>query len=292
MKSRWLLNLGLFLLVAGVALFLYLAPEQKESAPTEVKVSALDSSSITRIAIEFPAKLPVMLEKRDGQWFLTQPYAARASRAAVDKILAILGASSVDKFDAGDPARFGLDHPSLRLKLNDEEFAFGTFNPVNGQQYIAYRNSVYLVSTAYADAAATQVVELLDKNLLAPTEGIAGFDFSRLEQWESTGLRLERENGQWKVSIAGAKPSQNALNEWFGDHWGMLGATAVEPYKADRKTVYPSFEIKLKNGKTLHFDKVQESPELLLARPDEGMLYHFPQDLGFVLLNPPVGVPK
>ena len=51
----------------------------------------------------------------------------------------------------------------------------------------------------------------------------------------------------------------------------------------------PSFEVKLKDGKRVHFDKLQESPELLLARPDEGLLYHFPQDAGFVILNPPVG---
>lgn len=289
MKSRWLLNLGLLLLVAGVALFLYLAPGQKQSAPTAVTVSTLNPADIGRISIEVPAKAPVVLEKRAGHWFLTQPYAARAGRSEVDRMLAILGASSVDKFDAGDPARFGLDHPALKLKLDSEEFAFGTFNPVNGQQYVAYRNSVYLVASAHAEAATIQVVELIDKRPLAPGEEIAGFDFSRLEQWESSGLRLDRENGKWKVSVASAKPSQDELNEWFEGGWKNLSATAVEPYKPDHKAVYPSFEIKLKNGKTVHFDKQQESPELLLARPDEGMLYHFPPDAGFALLNPPVG---
>ncbi|TSA50926.1 MAG: hypothetical protein D4R48_00520 [Nitrosomonadales bacterium] len=70
--------------------------------------------------------------------------------------------------------------------------------------------------------------------------------------------------------------------------WRKLMALAAEPYKPDGKP-HPSLEIKLKGGKTVHFDKLQESPELLLARPDEGMLYHFPQDIGFSILNPPVG---
>jgi len=42
----------------------------------------------------------------------------------------------------------------------------------------------------------------------------------------------------------------------------------------------------------VHFDKIQESPELLLGRPDEGIIYHFPPDTGFTMLNPPVGLPK
>jgi len=45
----------------------------------------------------------------------------------------------------------------------------------------------------------------------------------------------------------------------------------------------------LKDGKRIHVDKQLESPEIVLARPDEGIIYHFPSDFGFTLLNPPVG---
>jgi hypothetical protein len=292
MKSRWLVNLGLLVLIAGLALFLYLNPREEKATANEVKVSELSQADIRKVAIEFPAKKPVVLEKREGNWFIVQPYPARAGEQAVNKILAVLNADSIDKFDTSDLARFGLDNPSLRLKLDDKEFLFGTFNPVNGQQYVAFGDSVYLISTAYSDAAATQVVELLDKRLLAPGEHIAAFDFSRLEQWEATGLRLEHNNGQWKVSIPDAKPVRSELDEWFGDGWKTLSATSVEPYKPDHKTDYPSFEIILKDGKRIRVEKHLESPEMILARPDEGMLYHFPADLGFSLLNPPVGAPK
>ncbi len=292
MKSRWLINLALLVVVVGVALALNYAPKPKEEHAVAVAVSTLDPSAISKISIEFPAKKPVALEKRDGRWFLTQPYAARAGQEPVDKILSILGATTVDKFDAADPARYGLDHPALKLKLGAEEFSFGTFNPVSGMQYVGYKNSVYLVSSNYSEAASIQVVEMIDKNLLAPDEQIAGFDFSRLEQWEDKGLRLEQADGLWRVTRSDAKPNQNDLKQWFADSWGTLIALSVEPYTPDRKAKYPSFEIKLKNGKTLHIDKQGESPELVLARPDEGILYRFPQDVGFVILNPPVGSPR
>ena len=293
MKSRWLLNLALLVLVAGIALALQYAPKKKSDAPVAVTVSAIDPAAIHHISIEAPAKAPVVLEKRDGYWFLRQPYAAYAGRMEAEQMLSILHADSVDKFDATDPARFGLDHPALKLKLDDEAFDFGTFNPVNHMQYVGYKNSVYLIDSKYAQAATIQVTEMLDKNLLKPGEQIAGFDFSRLEQWEEGGgLKMALENGKWNVTRTGANPKQDELNAWFLDSWGTLIAMSVEPYKPSVKSKYPSFEIKLKNGKTLHFDKQGETPELILARPDEGLIYHFPQDVGLTILNPPVGKPK
>jgi hypothetical protein len=292
MKSRWLVNLGLLLLIAGLGLFLYFNPKKEAPTFNEVKISDISPADVSKLEIEFPAKNPVVLERREGHWKLVQPYAARAGDAPVSKILAVLNADSVDKFDAADLARFGLDNPSLRLKVDGKEILFGTYNPVNGRQYVAFGNSVYLVSTQYYDAAGTQIVELLDKRLLAPSEKVAGFDFSHLEQWEETGLVVKHDGNEWKVSIPAAKPDKAQMDEWFGDGWQTLSAKSVEPYKRNSQENHPYFEILLQDGKRIRVEKHLESPELILARPDEAMQYHFPSDLGFALLNPPVGAPK
>jgi hypothetical protein len=292
MKSRWLVNLALLVIIAGLGLFLYFNPKEEASSFNEVRVSEINQDDIGKIAIEFPAKNPVVLEKHDGHWKLVQPYAARAGDVAVGRILAVLNADSVDKFDTSDLERFGLDNPSLRLRLDDKEILFGTYNPVNGRQYILFDNSVYLVSTQFYDAAGTQVVELLDKQLLAPDEKVVGFDFAHLEQWEETGLVVEHNGGNWKVSIPNAKPNKAEMDEWFGDGWKTLSARSVQPYKRNSQENHPYFEILLEGGKRLRIEKHLESPELILARPDEAMEYHFAPDLGFALLNPPVGAPK
>ena len=96
MKSRWLVNLGLLVLIAGLGLFLYFNPKKEEPSFNEVRVSDISPADIGKLEIEFPAKNPVVLEKRDGHWKLVQPYAARAGDAAVSKILAVLNADSVD----------------------------------------------------------------------------------------------------------------------------------------------------------------------------------------------------
>lgn len=297
MKKRWILNLILLSVVASLVTFLYLRPKQEVVKDNAYEVSAYKLAEFNAINIEFPAKAAVTFEKVDGLWRLTAPYKARADQASVQRILAVIAANSSEKMMTNDLEKFGLHQPSIKLTLyrdknNAEEFLFGTYNPLTDEQYISHRNTVYLISNTYGEAASTQALELVDKAPLKPTEKVVGFDFSRLEQWEESRLNLDIVDGKWKASIDKAKPMQNELNEWLDYSWIHTLAKSVEFYTPDRKTTYPSFEVKLADGSKVHFDKIQESPELILGRPDEGLTYSFPQDAGFVMLNPPINLPN
>lgn len=302
MKKRWLLNLIMLCVVAGLVTFLYLRPKQTVDQANTYEISSYKLAEFNAINVEFPAKAPVTFEKINGFWRLTAPNQTRADQASVQRILSIIAAKTKDKitkekFDASDLEKFGLNNPSIKLKLirdknSTEEFLFGTHNPVTDEQYVAHRGAIYLVANAYGEAAATQVIELVDKTPLKPTEKVAGFDFSHLEQWEETRLHLDLVDGKWKASIASAKPQQNELNEWLDYFWVHTMAKSVEFYTPDRKTIYPSLEVKMADGKSVHFDKIQESPDLLLGRPDEGLIYNFPADSGFSMLNPPLNIPS
>jgi len=290
MKARWLLNLLLLALIAGIAAFIYLRPTVEVANNTTHELSALKLADFNRISIESPTKAATVFEKTDGYWHLTQPYKARADQRLVQRILTIVAAKSQEKFAADDLARFGLDKPRLKLKLDNEEFLFGTHNPVTEEQYILYKDAVYMLPASYEENAQIQLVEFLDKSPIKPSEVIVGFDFSHLEQWEESRLNVDMVNGKWTASAPEAKITQNEMNEWFDAYWTHMSVQSVEPYTPDRKQTLPSFEVKMKDGSKVHFDKLQESPELILGRPDEGMQYHITQDIGFTLLNPPVGI--
>ena len=297
MKKRWLLNLVMFCVVASLVAFLYLRPKQTTDHDAGYDVSTYKLAEFNAISVEYPAKAGVQFEKVNGFWRLSAPIKMRADQASVQRILSIIAASSKDKITNPDLEKFGLNNPELKLKLirnkdSVEEFVFGTHNPVTDEQYVEHRNVVYLVSNNYAEAASTQLIELIDKSPLKPTEKIAGFDLSHLEQWEDTRLNVDLVDGKWKVSIAAAKPQQNEMNEWSDFSWVHNPAKSVEMYTPDRKKTYPYVEVKLADGSKVHFDKIQESPDLLLARPDEGLIYNFPSDAGFTMLNPPINVPS
>jgi hypothetical protein len=292
MKSRWIINIVLLVLVLVVGAVVYFTPKQSEQAENDYEVSALKLSQLNKISIEFPAQASVKFEKKDNFWYLQQPYPARADQQTVARLLSIVAAHSKQKFPADDLTRFGLDQPKLVLKLNDEAFTFGTFNPVSQEQYVAYNGAVFMLPSSYSENAQIQIEEFLDKKLLRPTEKIAGFDFGHLEQWMGTKLNVDIVNGEWKVSLPKAQPKQDQMQDWYNSFWNGIFAQRVEPYKIDKRMNYPYFEIKMQDGSKVHFDKVQESPELLLYRQDEGMLYHLASDLGFTLLNPPVNLPQ
>lgn len=297
MKKRWLLNIVLLCLVVGLATFLHLRPKNAVEQDATYEVSNYKLSEFNAVSIEFPAKAPITFEKVDGFWRYTAPYKTRADQASVQRIMSVIAAKSKEKIAGADLEKFGLNHPLLKLRLfrdkdNAEEFLFGTHNPVTDEQYVTHRGVVYLISNGYGESAATQTIEMVDKAPLGPKEKVAGFDFSHLEQWEADRLQLDLVDGKWKPSIAKAKPQQDELNEWLDFSWVHNAAKSVEFYTPDRKTTYPSFEIKLTDGKKVHFDKIQESPDLIIARPDEGLMYTFPADAGFTMLNPPLNIPN
>ena len=283
-------------LVAGLVAFLYLRPKASNDEPSLHEVSALKLADFTAVKAEFSAKVPTSFEKIDGLWRMTSPYKTRADQISVQRILAIIAAKSSEKFPNTDLAKFGLDKPQLKLKLTkatgDEVFNFGTFNSVTEEQYVGYKDAVYLLSGGYAEAAATQPIELIEKTPLTKNEAkqIAGFNFSRLEQWQANALNVDVADGKWKTNEPKAKITQNEMNEWLDFSWKQAQAKQVELYTPDHKITYPSFDVKLKDGKKVHFDKIQEAPDLLLGRPDEGVMYHFSNDVGFNMLNPPLNI--
>ena len=288
MKKRWLINLVLLLLVAGLGVFVTTRDKPVETGKQRYPVAAFDPAAVTHLSLEQSTKKPVVFEKRNGRWMMLEPVKGRADAVSIGRILAIANADSADRFALEDPAKYGLDTPQIRVKMDDKVFEYGMFNPIGGEQFVAHAGQVFSVATTYAEMASTQPLELLDKHPLDRDEEIVGFDFAALEQWESSRLQVDlQEDGKWKVSAAAAKPDQNAMNEWFKE-WQALEATAVEPFTPDRAP-HPFAVAKLKNGKKVRLIKMQESPELLLVREDEGMQYHFPQDVGFNILNPPVG---
>ena len=296
MKNRWILNLVMLALVAGLVAFLYLRPNADTSSEIQHEVTTLKLADFNAIKVEFPTQAATTFEKVDGLWRMTAPYKVRADQLSVQRILSIIAAKTPNKFAATDMEKFGLTNPQLKLKLTGatsaEEFIFGTFNTVTDEQYVAYKDSVYLLPASYAEAATVQPIEMIDKNPLSQAEAkqINGFDYAHLEQWEDIALQIDIVDGNWKTNATKAKITQNELNEWLDYSWKQTQAKQVELYKPDRKIIYPSFKIKLKDGTKVHFDKIQESPDLLLGRPDEGLMYHFSNDAGFNMLNPPLNI--
>jgi hypothetical protein len=290
MKNKWLINIILLVMVLSISLFLFLKPT-KIKQTKQFSISTFNLSDFDSIKVDFPSKASVILKKSSESWDMIEPVKARADQFSVQKIISIVATSSSEKLPSNDLAKYGLDKPTMKLKLvhkgQEEEFIFGTYNSVTEDQYLLYKENVYLISGSYSEAAATQPIELIDKLPLTKSEEIKYFDFSRLEQWQSKRLKVTRNNNEWSAN-EGSQFKQNEMAEWFDMTWVKNPAKSVEKSSIDLRVPYKSFDIHTIDGKKITFLRLQESPETKLYRVDEGLLYNFGSDIGFTMMNPPI----
>jgi hypothetical protein len=290
MKNRWLINIILLVIVLSISLFLFLKPSEIKQTK-KFAISAFNLSDFDSIKVDFPSKASVIFKKDNESWMMLEPVQARADQFSVQKIISIVATSSSEKLPSNDLAKYGLDKPTVKLKLIhkglEEEFIFGTYNSVTEDQYLLYKDNIYLISSAYSEVASTQPIEFIDKTPLSKSEQIKDFDFSRLEQWQSKRLKVSRNNNDWTAN-EGNSVKQNEMAEWFDMTWVKNPAKSVEKSSIDLRIPYKSFDIHTANGKKITFVRLQESPETQLYRVDEGLLYHFGSDIGFTMMNPPI----
>ena len=283
MKRAWLVNLLLIVGVAGLALYAIYRPKPGDNQPKH-KLSQLTASAIQRVRIE-PRNAPAIeLEKRGESWFLTAPFAARADRSQIDRLLDVLHATSTEKLPADDLGRYELDKPRLTLRFGDETIAFGMINPVSQEQYALASGAVYLVSTYFASAVPASPDRLLAHALLREGEKPVGFEFKQ--------FRVTQKDGRWAVEPPLAQgqepPSADELNRWV-DEWRFASSLVTRP-AAQRKPI-EEIRVRLSDGNQVSFGVLQKEPELVLLRQDEKLEFQFSAENGRRLIARPVPTP-
>jgi hypothetical protein len=274
MKARLLLNLGLAALVIALALLVWLKP--KTSAAPAFRLTTLSAKETQRIAIDKPGQPPLALHKTPAGWRLDAPFSARADHHAVERLLEVLDAASSQRFPAADLGRFQLDQPLLRLTLNEQEFRFGTQNPLTGEIYVATADQVFMVAPRYLASALRMPADFAARSFLAEEDKPDGFDFADLK------LTLQGD-GKWSVSPPRQDLTPDELNRWR-DEWLHASALLAQPY--DGTAALATFTLHLRDGRKITCKLLRREPEWVLLREDEQLQYHFPADLGKRLLRP------
>jgi hypothetical protein len=296
MANKWVINLILLIVLVGASLVAFQSLKEEPKIIKGIEVTNLKLSEFDEIELNFPSKAKVHFKIIEDHWKILSPVKGRANERYVYQLLSILASRSPEKLKSDDLEKYGLDQPQLKLTfLNNEkslkeEFVFGTYNPISENQYIKYKDDVFIVNGLFSETASYVPIEFIDKRPIAPYEMIQGFNFSRLEQWQKNQLKLVEKNGQWATKGINVSTTQEDIVEWLSVSWDGLQALSVESFKMDSRLGYKSFDVIVNDNKKVTFYKIQESPQLHLYRKDDGLLYRFPGDLGFTMLNPHVKV--
>lgn len=271
---RWLLNLALLLVVILLAVFAWYrsAHPPKEAQPA---LTELDPEAVRRVEIERTNQPLVVLERGENGWRLTAPLQARADSFAVDALLRLARApieATVAAAD-GDLARYGLARPTLVVRFDGAAIRFGEMHPLKDDHYVQYGSAVHLISSRYYAQAAAKYTNLIDGRLIEPGRKPVSFKLP--------GFALTQKDGTWQRQPEIASLSSDRINA-FVDDWRHSRALQVEKYSGRKAMdhVIITFEDEPGHKTTLDLGVIARTPELVLARPDEGLEYHFPEEAG------------
>jgi hypothetical protein len=277
MKPRWLLLAALLALIGILAAVALLKPGRE--ANRKPTLTTLSPDTIQSIRIEHPNQPPIEITRHEEGWLMREPLAARANRFIVENLLAVVAAPIEASLPARgtELARYGLDAPLARVKLDADEIAFGAIHPFQQQQYVRYRDNVYLIASHYYGASAQKPELYLDTRLLAPA--------TRLTDLKLADFSVSQIDGTWQRRPERKALSSDRINE-FVSEWQQASALSVQRHAGKHPIAWVTLGYAQgEKPQSLRIGIIAREPELVLYRPDEDLDYHFPAELGKRLLQ-------
>ena len=279
MKNRWLLNIGLTLLVGALVLLVLYKPGSKKEAEG-TPLTALTADVIQRIRLVRPKQPDIVLEKSGADWRLTAPRTARANEFRVNELLRLVATPVSTRFPAApaEYGKYGLDLPLATLFLNDAEIRFGGMHPLDNQLYVLHDSQVQLIPTSVFRAVSAPLTDFLSTSLIEDKAKLLAFRFPAF------GLK-QNEQGAWARTPELKGLGSDQVNR-FVDEWRHARALSAAPYSG--KPVKERVTLTLANGdqqRVIEFGVLAYKPEFILYRKDENLEYSFPEETGTRLLR-------
>ncbi|MCH6582471.1 MAG: DUF4340 domain-containing protein, partial [Proteobacteria bacterium] len=209
MRTRWLLNLGLVVLVALLAVF---ALNKRDTDDDRILLTAIDLDSVKTVRLQHGDDEPIVIGQQLDKWVLLAPEPARANQFKIRNLLRLAAAASEWQFAANSDSlgKYGLDKPVARLWLDDQVIHIGARHPLKNSQYVLYKDAVHMIPAHYFDSSAYGYVDLISSRLFA--------DHRQPVVLELPQLRLQRNDGTWTIEPEDESLTADRIND-FVEQW-------------------------------------------------------------------------
>jgi hypothetical protein len=164
--ARWLVNLGLLIVVAvlGAAAYRELGP-----GAGPLPLTALDPAQIAAVAIERPGEPAIRLARTPDGWRMEAPYQVAADQARIAKLLQVAAAPVRRSLPPGArPDRLGLDPARVRLALDGTPLRFGDTEPIGHWRYVAVGERIELIDDRFQHRLSAPATDYVSRRLLPP----------------------------------------------------------------------------------------------------------------------------
>ncbi len=263
MSKRWLINYLLFFLIILMG---YLGkPITDPPAKTNTILSA-EPKDIDSIRIETSTS-NLLFKKTAEQWNIITPIQWPASQINLQRISSIANLEPYSSLpsDEIDISTLGLRFPKAVITLNKDTVVFGDTNRIGSRRYILVKDTVHLVPDNHLPLTAIGLTGFINRTLLPKS-----LTLTRLKLPQFT---LSRDtSASWSVDKNFDGYSADQSNQLIAQ-WQTLESPNITPYE-NKSTPLKKITATTNRG-DIEFFLMSIQPEIILARADLGVQYHF-----------------
>lgn len=268
------------MLVAGLAALMLLLPPHEGTEP-QPTLGGVPEREVGSIRVEHRGAAPLSFRRNGSEWSLTAPLSAPADPLRIRDLLAVPALPVLGRVNAADAelARFDLDPPLAVLRLDDQEFVFGTTDALDGRRYVRHRGQVRLVPDTVYLRLTQRAGFFIDPALVR--QGM------QLVKIAAPGWTVVREQGGWRHgpgAAPGDPPADGVAAAWETARALMVSVGAGEIRGEHIALAYSS-------GATVEFEFTQPDGHPVLLRRDLDLQYHLDPELARKLLLLPAADP-
>ena len=271
---RWLIN---YLLLVLIIVFTWIGnkyPITDEQKFDLEAITRMNPKQVENISIE-TADGSFHLKKEDNRWYFDSPFTWFADNVAIERIASLAAARYQSKLPRNeiDLSTLGLTLPRAVVTLNQSAVYFGSTNQIGNRRYLLVDPTVYLVDDVYFALINQGTGGLIDKRLLPRGSGLQSLKFS--------DFSIAHKNGNW---ITPENPAKNQRAAQLIENWQTLQASVIKAYDQSL-TPLKKVTAELDNQASIEFFVLSIQPEIILARPDVNLQYHFSDQHYYELLS-------
>ncbi|MFA9421523.1 MAG: DUF4340 domain-containing protein [Gammaproteobacteria bacterium] len=265
LSKRWLVN-GLLALVIGVSLLLGYRDRVQSGSEARNPITSLKPADVMSVTIQLGDKR-IVLRRSADQWLIVSPLQWPAHNITLQRILGISVSEAETSIAATgiDLSALGLQDPKVILSLNDTRIFFGTTNNISDRRYLMTGTTIYLLADIHLPFISQGIAGLIDRRLLPPS--------IPLQTLTLTERKLSKDSTDNWQSDAPTDIPADRLNQ-FVNNWQTLEAPAVKIFNQAGMPL-EKIVAGLDDDSEVEFLLMSIYPELVIARPDLGVEYHF-----------------
>ncbi|MDJ0880666.1 MAG: DUF4340 domain-containing protein [Gammaproteobacteria bacterium] len=237
-------------------------------------ITSLQPSEVDRIKIE-TADVIIELKKTKGSWRIVSPIDWFANNIASERLatMATLEAQSKLPRSDIDLSTLGLTFPKAILTLNQQSIIFGDTNRIGNRRYLLVEPEVYLVDDIHFPFISQGLNGLLDNRLLPSSVALQSL---QIKDW-----LISKEQNQWVSS----KPQHEAPElERLITEWQTTQASSIKAYDSSLTPLH-KITARTQDHVIYEYFLLSIQPEIVIARPDLNLQYHFPEHQYYDLLS-------